>query len=130
MSIRQLLSAFVVSAVLLTGATVAPALALPRGDSTISVRVSDYTPKSGQVFVVRGRYTHDGSVAAGHTVRLQTYGQGRWANITGARVTTRSDGTYRLRVILSARGVRDLRMVGLAGDGHRNTFHRFVVQVH
>ena len=46
-----------------------------------------------------------------------------------ARVTTRIDGSYRVRVVLNVRGVRDLRAVGIAGDGHRNSYARFVVEV-
>jgi hypothetical protein len=129
MSIRPLLSAVGASIALLVGACVAPAQAAAPGDSRITAHASDYTPTAGQVFIVRGRYLHDGSVAAGHTVRLQTYAGGGWISIAGARVKANADGTYRLRVILFVRGVRDLRVMGRAGDGHRNSFHRFVVEV-
>ena len=66
-----------------------------------------------------------GAVAAGHTVRLQSYGDGSWTKIVGARVRTGADGRYRLRVILLVRGVRDLRVVGVAGNGQRQRVEAF-----
>lgn len=106
-----------------------PAQAAAPTGSSITVRVSDHTPDAGQAFVLRGRYRHHGAVAAGHTVRVQTYADGRWSNIVGARVQTRADGTYRLRLILEVHGVRDLRVKGVAGGAERASFRRFVVQV-
>lgn len=97
-------------------------------ESKVTVRASDYTPQRGETFVLRGRFEHDGRPAGGHTVRLQTYRQG-WHNITGAAVTTDSDGRYRIRVVLAIPGVRDLRVMGVSTDAHRNSYKRFVVEV-
>jgi hypothetical protein len=94
---------------------------------TITAHPSDRTPHVGQEFVVRGVY--DGPGRRAHDVKIQTFRNDRWLNLTGARVTTRADGSYRVRVILDLRGVRDLRAVGIAGPDHRNSYARFVVEV-
>jgi len=116
------------SALLLSIVAAAPAASARGGESRITVRADDYTPQRGETFVIRGRYQHDGRPARGHKVRLQTYRQG-WHNLAGAVVTTDSDGRYRMRVILFVHGVRDLRVMGVSTDAHRNSFHRFVVEV-
>jgi hypothetical protein len=94
---------------------------------SITAHPSNDTPHVGEEFVVRGVY--DGPGTGVHDVKIQTFRNDRWLNLDGARVTTRSDGSYRVRVILSIRGVRDLRAVGIAGDDHRNSYARFVVEV-
>jgi hypothetical protein len=93
----------------------------------ITARPSDHTPRVGEQFVVRGVY--DGPGRRAHAVKIQTFRNDEWLNIDGARVTTRSDGSYRLRVILNIRGVRDLRAVGIAGSGRPNSYARLVVEV-
>jgi hypothetical protein len=95
--------------------------------ASITAHPSDDTPQVGQQFVVRGVY--DGPGARAHDVKIQTFRNDQWLNLDGARVATRSDGSYRVRVILNIRGVRDLRAVGIAGDGHKNSYARFVVEV-
>jgi hypothetical protein len=109
---------------------VATPVAVAHGDgSQITVRANDYTPQSGQTFVIRGQFLHEGKPARGAKVRLQSYRRS-WSNITGAVVTTDSDGRYRMRVILSVEGVRDLRVKGVSTDGDHHAFKRFVVEVH
>jgi hypothetical protein len=81
----------------------------------------------GEEFAVRGVY--DGPGPRAHDVKIQTFRNDRWLDLDGARVTTRSDGSYRVRVVLSIRGVRDLRAVGIAGDGRANSYKHFVVEV-
>ena len=130
MPLRRVIGVAVATVATMVATFVTPAQAAHPGTSRIAVRVNDYTPNAGDAFVVRGIYTPDGSVAAGQVVRLQSYSNGGWSNIRGARVTTDSDGRYRMRVILSVRGVRDLRVMGSPTDGHQRSFHRFVVQVH
>ena len=73
--------------------------------------------------------SYDGPGRARSDVKIQTFRDDHWLNLDGARVTTRTDGSYRVRVVLNIRGVRDLRAVGIAGDGHRNSYARFVVEV-
>jgi hypothetical protein len=55
---------------------------------------------------------------------------GGWENLSGAVVSTNSEGRYRVRVILFAGGDRDLRVVGNpAGDDIRNSRAYTVVRV-
>jgi hypothetical protein len=93
----------------------------------ITAHSSDDTPQVGEEFVVRGVY--DGPGRRAHDVKIQTLRKDQWINLDGARVTARSDGSYRVRVILNVRGVRDLRAVGIAGHGRPNSYARFVVEV-
>jgi hypothetical protein len=126
---RKVAGAVVAAGVMSCVAVTASPSALAHGDgSEITVRADDYTPQSGQTFVLRGRFSEDGRPARGEKVRLQSYRQG-WHNITGAVVTTDSDGRYRMRVILSVKGVRDLRVKGVSSDGDHHAFRRFVVEV-
>ena len=96
----------------------------------ISVFVSDSTPASGQQFVVRGKFFVAGDPAEDRPVKVQTLRNGSWTQLTGARVTTNDDGAYRVRVILSQTGARELRIVGVSPQGSRNAFHTFGVTVH
>jgi hypothetical protein len=93
----------------------------------ITAHPSDNTPRVGEEFAVRGVY--DGPGPRAHDVKIQTFRNDRWLDLDGARVTTRADGSYRVRVILNIRGVCDLRAVGIAGDGRGNSYARFVVEV-
>jgi hypothetical protein len=95
--------------------------------SPITARPSDDTPRVGQEFFVRGVY--DGPGPRAHDVKIQTFRNNRWLDLDGARVTTRSDDSYRVRIVLTIRGVRDLRAVGIAGGGRPNSYARFVVEV-
>jgi hypothetical protein len=114
-------------------------LALPVGTadavtqpaSRITVHTSDTTPQSGQQFVLTGRLTSpSGRALANGAVRVQTLRGGAWTDLTGAHVATGSDGRYRVRVILSQRGARDLRVVGdPAGDSLRDARARIDVTV-
>jgi hypothetical protein len=93
----------------------------------ITAHPSEHTPRVGEQFAVRGVY--DGPGPRAHDVKIQTFRDDEWLNLDGARVTARSDGSYRVRVILRIRGVRDLRAVGIAGKGRPNSYARFVVEV-
>jgi hypothetical protein len=120
--VTAVLVAVVATAGLAPGASAAAA-ARP----SITAHPSNDTPQVGEQFVVRGEY--DGPGRGVHDVKIQTVRDDHWLNLDGARVTTRSDGSYRVRLVLDVRGVRDLRAVGIAGDGHRNSYARFVVEV-
>jgi len=123
----------------LVAASTALVLALPGGSasaadrpaSRITVHTSDTTPQSGQQFVLTGRLTTAaGNALTNGAVRVQTLRGGAWTNLTGAQVTTGSNGGYRVRVILSQKGTRDLRVVGdPAGDSLRNSRARIDVTV-
>jgi hypothetical protein len=95
--------------------------------SPITAHPSEHTPRVGEQFAVRGVY--DGPGPRAHDVKIQTFRNDEWLNLDGARVTARSDGSYRVRVILRIRGVRDLRAVGIAGNARPNSYARFVVEV-
>ena len=109
-------------------ATAGPATAVDRR-AAITAHPSDSTVQSGEQFVVRGRFTIDGHAAGGRTVKIQAEVGGDGRPISGARVQTQSDGTYRVRLILSTRGDRDLRAVGVAPQGIRNAYRAFDVWV-
>jgi hypothetical protein len=93
----------------------------------ITAHPSDDTPRAGQAFFVHGVY--DGPGRRAHDVKIQTFRNDKWLTLDGARVTARADGSYRVRVILNIRGVRDLRAVGIAGGDRPNSYKRFVVEV-
>jgi hypothetical protein len=89
------------------------AAAATRPKSHITVHPSDSTVSSGEQFILRGRLTKQGEPIANGRVRVAAlYPDGDWDNLSGAVVTTNSEGKYRVRVILSMAGKRDLRVVG------------------
>lgn len=110
------------------GLLAAPAQAADREPARITASVTDATPGTGQTFHVAGRLTRDGDPVAGRTVRVQARRDGGWENLTGARMTTSSQGGYDLRLVLGQRGYRTLRV--LARLPGRNAAHRFTVTVH
>ena len=105
----------------------------PAGADTVSraritASVTDATPGSGDLFRVAGRLTRDGDAIPGRVVKVQTLRDGRWTDLTGARMTTSSTGGYNLGVVLSQTGERVLRVKAvLPGPDARK---RFAVQVH
>jgi hypothetical protein len=115
-----------------TAALVAgPADAEAKPRARVSAHASDTTPASGQEFVITGRLVGPHGHGRVGVVKVQTLRDGAFVNLSGARVSTDSDGDYRVRVILSQTGDRTLRIVGNpAGDGLRNAHHRLAVVVH
>ena len=113
-------------------ATAAPAREAGCCNPSITVRVSDSTPASGQTFRIRGRFLRpSGRPAAHQIVKVQTRRGDRWVRIRGARMRTDDRGRYRMRLILLQRGRRVMRVAGVtpAAD-RRNAFERFIVRVH
>ena len=103
--------------------TVVPAVAAPA--SRITVQTSDATVRSGEEFVLTGRLT-----PANGVVRVATRTSSGWEPLSGAVVHTRSDGTYRVRIILQRRGDRVLRVLGdPVRAGARNAVARVAVSV-
>lgn len=96
----------------------------------ITVRTSDPTPRSGQTFRIRGRFVDSGDPAVNQVVRVQARRNHPWVRLAGARVRTSADGTYRMRLVLSQRGKRPLRVVGVDRGPGPNAFQRFSVRVH
>ena len=74
--------------------------------SRITVTTSDSSVASGEQFVLSGRLSTKG------VVRVQTREGSTWKPVSGAVVSTRTDGTYRVRVVLGHSGDRTLRVVG------------------
>lgn len=99
-------------------------------DTAITAKASDRTPASGQEFSVRGRFVDAGEPAANQVVKVQTLRDGHWEQLSGAKVRTSSEGRYRVRLVLSQRGDRDLRVVGVAAGEGPNARKRFTVRVH
>ena len=131
MNVRRIAAAAVVSAVVpVSGLVAATTAGAATAQSRISVFVSDSTPASGEQFVAHGKFFVAGDPAEDRPVKVQAWRDGSWTQLTGARVVTNDDGAYRVRLILSQTGERDLRVVGVSPEGTRNAFHRFTVTVH
>lgn len=92
-------------AALATAADAAPARA------AITVAASDASVHPGEQVVLSGRMTRGGRAVGGVVQVLAQHGDA-WVALRGARVGTHDDGTYRVRVVLSATGARQLRVVG------------------
>lgn len=92
--------------------SIVPAQSAEVADSRITVRSSDYDVRSGEQFVLRGRLMSEGSPVSDATVRVKTYRDGSWVRLKGAVVSTNDEGRYRVRVVLSMKGDRKLRVVG------------------
>ncbi len=108
----------------------APAEAADMASSRVTLRASDHEVDPGEQFVLRGRMTSEGDAVAGSPVRVQAYRAGGWVNLRGAVVSTNDNGYYRVRVVLSSGGDRDLRVVANpAGDTIRTARAYTVVRV-
>ena len=98
--------------------------------TNMTVRASDHEVRPGEQFVLRGRMTKATGPVRGATVRVLTFRNGGWERPSGAVVTTGDTGRYRVRVVLSSGGDRDLRVVGNPrGDRLRNAHAETVVRV-
>lgn len=99
--------------------------------STITVSASDNTPAGGQRFQISGMFTAEGQPADHYLVKAQSLdASGHWVPLTGADVDTTSTGTYAMHLVLSAKGVRELRVIGVVPGPARDAFKRFTVTVH
>ncbi|WP_109508630.1 hypothetical protein [Nocardioides speluncae] len=117
------------AAVVAAGLTALPAYAAEAAaPAQITARVTDSTPASGETFRVAGVLTRDGDTLAGKKVQVQTLRNGTWQNISGASMATSSTGKYNLRLILSQKGERKLRVVATVPGN--DPAKRFVVTVH
>ncbi|MGH8965366.1 MAG: hypothetical protein ACRDXB_08565, partial [Actinomycetes bacterium] len=85
---------------LLAPASSADAPQLPNA----SIKASDYRVSSGEQFVLRGRitlgYGRDKMAAPPSRVEVQARRHGSWHDLSGATVTSRDNGRYRVRVVL------------------------------
>ena len=103
-------------------ALVAPALisgpAHAGYDARVTIHVSDTTVHSGQQFRVHGKYLFgDNTPVVGKRIRVQSKSpKGKWTKIKGATLRTNAEGHYRIRVILSRKGNRMLRVKAQGPD--------------
>jgi 5-hydroxyisourate hydrolase-like protein (transthyretin family) len=79
---------------------------------------------------VSGLFTAQGKPADHLVVKMQILNGDSWAQLTGAKMRTLSNGAYTMRVILQAKGERTLRAVGVVPGPARDAFKRFEVTVH
>ena len=126
---KPLVAAAAVFAAAATALTPA-AQAAPMSESMISVAASDSTPASGQQFRIHGRLVMAGMPAADHIVRVQARHNSSWVPLSGARMNTNDEGRYRMRLVLSQKGERLLRVVGVGYKGERNQHQTFILRVH
>ncbi len=63
-------------------------------------------------------------------VKVQRQVNGSWAPVTGAKVDTAPNGTYKVRVILNSTGKRELRVVGVGQGSQANARQVLTVTVH
>lgn len=81
-------------------------------DASIGIHATDTHVRSGQQFRVHGKYLlGNGRPVRNKMVRVQSKNpNGRWVNLKGAHLRTNSEGHYRIRVVLSRKGERKLRV--------------------
>ncbi len=107
-----------------------PAQATQTRASSITAVPDNDKPASGQTFHVNGLFLDQGKPANHEVVKIQALEAGNWVQLTGAQMLTRSDGTYTMRLVLQAKGERELRAVGIVPGPARDAFKRFEVTVH
>ncbi|HEX3931509.1 MAG TPA: hypothetical protein VHW64_12455 [Nocardioides sp.] len=111
------------------GLALAPAEASAPVASHVTAKATDSTPAAGATFRVSGTVS-----ASGHgvpaTIAVQSLKDGTWVQLTGASMHTTSAGKYTIRVILSAKGARHLRVVADPdGSAVRTSKANFTVTV-
>jgi hypothetical protein len=121
-------AAMIAGGLLASGVAGTSAVAAPTAH--ITAHPSKSNVDSGEQFRVHGLFTVNGSPAVNRTVKIQSKTADGWKNLTGARVSTGSDGRYGLRVVLSMKGKRTLRAVGITpSDSVPNPKAPFTVTV-
>jgi hypothetical protein len=108
----------------------APAVADEPAPSRMTAIPSAFQVDPGERFVVRGRMLSKGVPVVGAPVRVRTWSNGRFVDIEGARVTTNSEGRYRVRIVLYRKGDRLLKVAANpAGDDIRTARRNVLMQV-
>lgn len=126
--IARLVVATATGGMVLTG-TAEGTAATEGGSAQITARSSQDVVEPGETVVLRGLFTIAGDPAAAHAVKVQSGYVGNWQTLEGARVRTGPDGRYRVRVVLYAKGVRDLRVVGVIPGPRDEAFDRVTLMV-
>lgn len=120
---------------LATVALVAPVLAAGPAnagyDARVTIHATDTTVHSGQQFRVHGKYLFgDNTPVVNKLVRVQTKdANGHWVRVRGAKLRTNSEGHYRIRVILSRKGVRMLRVKAQGPGKHAKPLHSKAIRI-
>jgi hypothetical protein len=128
--IRRGAAAVIAGGLVASGAAVGTYAVAEAPSVSITANPSDDTVNSGQQFRVRGMFKIGGQPAVDRTVKIQSLNGGTWQNIQGARVSTGDDGRYAVRLILSRKGDRVLRAVGITPSPNTpNPTKRFTVTV-
>ena len=130
MSTRRVIGATAIAVIAPLTFIAGSAQAVNAPASTITAVADDSTPASGQTFHVTGLFTALGKPADHLVVKMQAMVGDHWVQLTGAKMQTRSDGTYTMRVILTMKGERDLRAVGVVPGPDRDAFKKFEITVH
>ena len=111
---RLAVGAAIVAAALSSSALAPSATADPGHLPRPGIQASDYRVSSGEQFIVHGKirlgYGPDQIPAPPSTVQVQTKRHGSWHNLRGARVKSKENGRYRVRVVLQMPGKRKLRV--------------------
>lgn len=107
---RIVMSAGAVAAVATPVALAGPAQA--GLDANITIHATDTSVRSGEQFRVYGAYRlGDGTPVRNKLVQVQSKNpDGSWSKVSGARLRTNDEGRYRIRVVLSRKGDRVLRV--------------------
>ena len=106
-------AAMIAGGVLAGGVVAGTSAAAEAPNAHITAHPTKSSVDSGEQFRVHGLFTINGSAAVNRTVKIQSKTADGWTNLTGAHVSTGSDGRYGLRVVLSMKGKRTLRAVGI-----------------
>ena len=124
-------AAIIAGGLMATGAVVGSAGAAEAPTAHITAHPSKSNVNSGEQFRVHGLFTINGNPAVNRTVKIQSKTADGWKNLTGAHVSTGSDGRYGLRLVLSQKGKRSLRAVGITpSTSVPNPKAPFTVTVH
>lgn len=111
-------------------AGVAPAQSETLVPSRVTVTSTDYTPASGETFRLYGAVRSDGGRVPA-TIRVKTFRDGKWVQLSGAVVNTNRYDRYRIRVVLQMKGERLLRVIGNPDDDSIATVRKTItVDVH
>ncbi len=111
--LRSGAAAVIAGGLMATGAVVGTSAVAKAPTAHITAHPTKTNVDSGEQFRVHGLFTINGAPAVNKTVKIQSKTADGWKNLTGAHVSTGSDGRYGLRVVLSMKGKRDLRAVGI-----------------
>ena len=100
-------------------------------DAHVTIHATDQRVQSGEQFRVHGKYLFgDNTPVRNRMMRVQTKkANGNWVRVKGAKLRTNSKGRYRIRVALSRKGLRKLRVRAQGPGPHAAPLHSRVIRV-